>query len=159
MSQLRHTVGSPVGWLECWAADEAVVEIRFLDDESTVSPGAAPTSGVLARLAVQLGEYFDGIRQAFDVPLAPAGTAFQLAAWQVLRGIPFGSTITYAEQARRLQRPTAVRAVGGANSRNPLPIVVPCHRVVGASGRLVGFAGGLDRKAWLLDHERRHKPG
>lgn len=156
VSRTRHAVGTPIGWLDCCAVDGAVTEIDFLGhDAPTVGGRTAPT-GVLAELEVQLGEYFDGTRREFDVPLAPAGTAFQHEAWTVLRSIPYAATITYAEQARRLGRPRAVRAVGGANARNPLPIVVPCHRVVGASGQLVGFAGGLDRKAWLLDHERRH---
>lgn len=101
-----------------------------------------------------MDEYFAGRRQRFDLPLDPAGTAFQLAAWQVLRSIGYGQTITYGEQARRLGDPAKARAVGAANARNPLSIVVPCHRVVGASGALTGFAGGVDAKHWLLEFER-----
>jgi methylated-DNA-[protein]-cysteine S-methyltransferase len=101
----------------------------------------------------QLGEYFAGSRSEFDLVLDPVGTEFQRRAWTVLRGIPFGETISYGEQARRLGDPKASRAVGTANGRNPLSIVVPCHRVVGADGRLTGFGGGLSAKAWLLDHE------
>ena len=88
------------------------------------------------------------------MPLAPHGTAFQLAAWQALRTIPYGETVSYGEQARRLGDARKARAVGAANGRNPLPIVVPCHRVVGANGHLTGFGGGIECKAWLLDHER-----
>jgi methylated-DNA-[protein]-cysteine S-methyltransferase len=102
----------------------------------------------------QLGEYFDGDREEFDLPLDPTGSPFQHAAWAVLRTIPFGQTITYGEQARRLGDPGKARAVGAANGRNPLSVVVPCHRVIGSTGKLTGFAGGLDVKAWLLAHER-----
>lgn len=102
----------------------------------------------------QLDEYFAGSRQEFDLALDPAGTDFQLKAWTVLRAIPYGQTLSYGEQAAELGEPGAARAVGAANGRNPLSIVVPCHRVVAASGALTGFAGGLDTKAWLLDHER-----
>jgi methylated-DNA-[protein]-cysteine S-methyltransferase len=109
---------------------------------------------VLRRARQQLVEYFAGERIDFDLPLDPVGTPFQQRAWAVLRTIPYGTTITYGEQARRLGAPTAARAVGAANGRNPLSVVVPCHRVTGADGRLTGFAGGLDAKAWLLDHER-----
>jgi O-6-methylguanine DNA methyltransferase len=104
--------------------------------------------------AAQLTAYFERRRAAFDVPLAPHGTPFQRAVWQSLLAIPAGTTIGYAEQARRLGRPTAVRAVAGANGANRLAIVVPCHRVVGSDGRLTGYAGGVWRKRWLLDHER-----
>lgn len=132
-----------------------LAEIRFDDEAVDLVDVDDGESAVLAAAATQLGEYFAGHRRRFDLPLAPSGTTFQREAWQALCTIPYGDTITYGEQARRMGRPTAVRAAGGANARNPLPIVVPCHRVVGRSGTLVGFAGGLDRKAWLLEHERR----
>jgi methylated-DNA-[protein]-cysteine S-methyltransferase len=93
------------------------------------------------------------------VPLDPIGTDFQQAAWQVLRGIDYATTITYAEQARRLGDPNKARAVGAANGRNPISIIVPCHRVIGTSGALTGFAGGVDTKHWLLEFERRHAAG
>jgi methylated-DNA-[protein]-cysteine S-methyltransferase len=102
----------------------------------------------------QLVEYFAGTRQEFDLVLDPAGTDFQLRAWTALRTIPYGRTISYGQQAAQLGDPAAARAVGVANGRNPLSIVVPCHRVIGASGALTGFAGGLDTKAWLLAHEQ-----
>jgi methylated-DNA-[protein]-cysteine S-methyltransferase len=104
--------------------------------------------------AVQLDEYFAGDREAFDLALDPVGTEFQLRAWAELRQIPYGATISYGEQARRMGDSKAGRAVGAANGRNPLSVVVPCHRVVGAGGKLTGFGGGLTAKAWLLDHER-----
>lgn len=103
---------------------------------------------------LQLEEYFAGRRQQFDLPLRMAGTAFQQLVWRALVRIPFGTTITYAQLAGRIGRPGAARAVGHANSRNPLSIIVPCHRVIGADGALAGYAGGLNKKRWLLDLER-----
>jgi methylated-DNA-[protein]-cysteine S-methyltransferase len=118
------------------------------------SPAVARAEEHLDRAQAQLAQYFAGTRRDFDLDLDPAGTDFQLRAWQALRTIPYGRTISYGEQAAELGEPAAARAVGAANGRNPLSIVVPCHRVVAASGALTGFAGGLDTKAWLLDHER-----
>jgi len=101
----------------------------------------------------QLEEYFSGLRTTFDLPLDPPGTPFQRAAWEILRAIPFGHTMTYGEQAQRLGGANKARAVGAANGRNPVSIIVPCHRVIGADGSLTGFAAGVERKAWLLRHE------
>jgi methylated-DNA-[protein]-cysteine S-methyltransferase len=101
----------------------------------------------------QLAEYFAGARQQFEVPLKLAGTSFQLRVWQELAKVPFGTTITYAELAQRVGQSTASRAVGNANGRNPISIIVPCHRVIGASGKLTGYAGGVAKKKWLLDRE------
>ncbi len=108
----------------------------------------------------QLREYFDGARTTFTVPLAPVGTEFQHTVWTALRAIEFGTTSTYGEVAAAIGRPTAVRAVAAANARNPLSIVVPCHRVIGSSGRLTGYAGGVERKQFLLEQEARiaHAP-
>jgi methylated-DNA-[protein]-cysteine S-methyltransferase len=116
-------------------------------------PGAERSRAADARLApvlAQLREYFAGVRRGFDLPLKPAGTAFQLAVWTALRQIPYGETISYAELARRIGNPKAVRAVGLANGANPISIIVPCHRVIGADGRLVGYGGGLNIKERLL---------
>jgi methylated-DNA-[protein]-cysteine S-methyltransferase len=107
----------------------------------------------LADACRQLDEYLAGDRRAFDLPLSAAGSEFQRAVWDELVRIPYGETISYGELARRLDRPDASRAVGLANGRNPISIVVPCHRVIGASGKLTGYGGGLDRKRFLLDHE------
>ena len=101
----------------------------------------------------QLAEYFAGRRRTFALELAPVGTPFQMAAWRALQAIPWGRTRSYAQLAEAIGRPTAVRAVGGANGANPLPIVVPCHRVIAADGSIGGFSGGIDRKRWLLAHE------
>lgn len=115
---------------------------------------AGPDHPVLEEAARELDEYFAGHRTRFDVALNPMGTPFQLEVWRVLSSIPYGGTATYGEIATMLGRPNAARAVGAANGRNPLSIIVPCHRVVGADGSLTGFAGGIDAKRHLLDHER-----
>lgn len=102
----------------------------------------------------QLTEYFAGERQEFDVPMKLAGTPFQQQVWKALTQIPFGSTISYAELSNRIGKPTATRAVGHANGRNPISIIVPCHRVIGANGKLTGYGGGIENKEWLLDWEK-----
>jgi methylated-DNA-[protein]-cysteine S-methyltransferase len=117
-------------------------------------PGAVRGDEALAVVAAQLADYFAGRRLAFDLPLAPVGTPFQLKVWSALREIPYGRTTTYGEIATGLGQPTASRAVGLANGRNPIAVIVPCHRVIGADGSLTGFGGGLPRKRWLLEHER-----
>ena len=110
-------------------------------------------NAVLAETRRQLGDYFSGTRRHFDLPLAPRGTPFQLGVWRALSTIPYGATISYRELAERIGQPSAMRAVGAANGRNPLPIVVPCHRVIGADGSLTGFGGGLPTKRFLLQLE------
>lgn len=151
------TVDSPIGPLTLVASGGALVRVEMDGQAHSVPP--APDwvrdddDAVLAATRAQLEEYFAGQRTAFDLPLAPAGTPFQLRVWEELARIPYGTTISYGELAERVDSPGASRAVGLANGRNPLAIVVPCHRVIGASGRLTGYGGGLERKAWLLDHE------
>jgi methylated-DNA-[protein]-cysteine S-methyltransferase len=159
VSAWATTVRSPVGVLDLVADDDgAVTHLLFDLEQPWDSPwwslrhDPRPFDDVVA----QLEEYFAGERTLFDVPLAPRGTAFQRAAWDALRAIPYGRTSSYVAQARAIGRPSAARAVGAANGRNPIAIVLPCHRVVGASGSLTGYGGGLDRKRWLLEHERRH---
>jgi O-6-methylguanine DNA methyltransferase len=109
----------------------------------------------LSLLKQQLGEYFAGARREFSVPLAPQGTDFERRVWDYLQKIPFGQTRSYGQQARAISKPSASRAVGAANGRNDISILIPCHRVIGASGSLVGYGGGLERKKWLLNHERQ----
>ncbi|MBN8735637.1 MAG: methylated-DNA--[protein]-cysteine S-methyltransferase [Xanthomonadales bacterium] len=124
-----------------------------------VAPADAETSkSKLHAAARELDEYFAGTRQQFDVPLRPSGTPFQLEVWGALLAIPYGETVSYADIARRIRRPRAVRAVGAANGANPLSIIVPCHRVIGSHGDLTGYGGGLPAKRWLLAHERKHAP-
>lgn len=156
---------SPVGPLFAAVDGEgALVRLTFLDtadDEAselgrlTAADGAAPRRSPerCRAVAEQLAEYFAGRRREFDLPLAPRGTDFQRAVWSELVRVPYGSTISYGELAGRVGRARASRAVGGANNRNPLPIVVPCHRVIGADGSLTGYGGGLGRKRALLTLE------
>lgn len=151
MDEVTRVIPSPVGDVVLVASSTGLRRIDFADGTHRIV--ARASSVHLDDAERQLGEYFSGKRSVFDLVLEPVGTAFQLATWAVLRTIPFGVTITYGEQARAMGKPSAVRAVGGANGRNPLAIVVPCHRVVGSGGRLTGYAGGVDRKAWLLAHE------
>lgn len=147
---------SPVGPLLLAADDAALVAIEFPSSRHPVARGADWVEGdnaVLARTRVQLGEYFAGSRTTFELPLGPRGTEFQRGVWQALAGIPYGETISYAQLASRVGNPSAMRAVGAANGRNPLPIVLPCHRVIGADGSLTGFGGGLPTKQFLLELE------
>ena len=164
------TIPSPVGELTVAATERGVRYVLWENETRPIDiaddaidaadgdgDGADPAlaARILDAVRTQLDEYFAGERTEFDLPLDPIGTPFQLSAWQVLRTIPYGSTMSYGEQARTLGDPNKARAVGAANGRNPLSIIVPCHRVVGSNGSLTGFAGGIGAKAWLLDHERR----
>jgi methylated-DNA-[protein]-cysteine S-methyltransferase len=156
----RTTMATPVGELTLVASADGLRAVLWPGDRPSRVPIGATDGGgpaadaVLAATMRELTEYFDGSRAAFGLPLDPVGTRFQQQAWQVLRTIPYGQTITYGEQASRLGRAEKARAVGAANGRNPISIVVPCHRVVGSTGKLTGFAGGIDTKAWLLRHEQ-----
>jgi len=118
-------------------------------------PGDLRRPDRCAHVALQLREYFAGTRLGFDLDCAPAGTEFQRSAWLALQSIPFGQTSSYEQQAGLIGRPRAVRAIGAANGKNPIPIVLPCHRVIGKNGALVGFGGGLETKRFLLEHESR----
>jgi len=147
------TIDSPVGPLVLTSDGTALTGVLFgaeLDPTWSTEPCA-----VLDRAAAQLDEYFAGERTEFDLPLEPAGTPFQRSTWLALREIPYAETINYGQLALRVGNPKASRAVGLANGRNPISIVVPCHRVIGADGSLTGYGGGLDRKRLLLDLERR----
>ncbi len=150
---------SPVGQLTLIASDIGLRAVLWDDDEPgrvhlDSIPPARNSHPVLAAAVDQLLEYFAGARRDFSIPLDPVGTEFQQSVWEILESIPFGQTVTYGEIAERLGKPEASRAVGAANGRNPLSIIVPCHRVVGANGALTGFAGGVEKKAWLLGHEQ-----
>jgi len=153
-----HTrINSPVGPLVLAASDAGLHALEFAASRHPVRRDASwrevansDHHPVLRRAQDQLDEYFAGARRVFELPLAPQGTAFQRQVWTTLAGIPYGQTISYAELARRVARPLASRAVGGANGRNPLSIVLPCHRVIGANGSLTGYGGGLAVKQFLL---------
>jgi methylated-DNA-[protein]-cysteine S-methyltransferase len=143
-------VDSPIGPLGVSASETAVTRVRF-HARGLRADGSSP---LLDETARQLGEYFAGERTTFDLPLELSGTAFQVRCWRALATIPYGQTVSYGEQARRLGLgPDAARAVGAANGQNPLPVVLPCHRVIGANGSLTGFGGGLETKRFLLEHE------
>ena len=153
----RRCVDSPVGSLTLVASDHGLCAVLWPGDERidfAVEPSSAPDHPVLDAAAHQLDEYFAGRRTTFDLPLDLRGTPFQVSVWEALSEIPFGHTSTYGEQARRIGRPGSARAVGAANGRNPVSIVLPCHRIVGKDGSLTGFAGGLETKRFLLDHEQ-----
>ena len=143
------TVSTPIGDLQLVSDGQSLVKIAF-PGQHQQDEGASKADAALAAAARQLGEFFNGQRRHFDLPLAPSGTQFQREVWSQLAKIPYGEVRSYRDIAAAIGRPTAVRAVGAANGRNPLPIVVPCHRVIGADGSLTGFAGGLERKRQLL---------
>jgi methylated-DNA-[protein]-cysteine S-methyltransferase len=161
-SIVETLLSSPVGTLRLVATSHALVGVYFEQHRrapelfSRIDPEAAKQHSVLVQATRELTEYFAGSRRRFTVPLAPEGTEFQQAVWMGLREIPYGKIISYAELGHALGRSKASRAVGSANARNPLSIVVPCHRVIGASGKLTGYAGGVETKSWLLAHEQTH---
>ncbi|OWK30187.1 methylated-DNA--[protein]-cysteine S-methyltransferase [Sphingomonas dokdonensis] len=159
MTFATATIPSPTGDLTLIASDAGLVAILWDDDAAAqvrYAPRRADTHHlVIAATVRQLEEYFAGTRTAFDLPLDPVGTYFQRDVWRALLTIPYGETRSYADIARAIGRPTATRAVGAANGRNPLPIVTPCHRVIGSNGTLTGFAGGLPNKQLLLALEQR----
>lgn len=142
---------TPIGDLRLEADDEGLTRIEFHAVSSGSSDGPKP---VLRMAIQQLEEFFAGQRKTFDVPLALHGTPFQLEVWRALLRIPYGATTTYAAIANSIGRPAATRAVGAANGANPIPIIVPCHRVIGSNGSLTGFGGGIDVKRWLLNFEQ-----
>ncbi len=157
MADMRYSwEDSPVGRLLIAGDDAGLRFILFAEGRTPrgPEPGWREDRAALGDASRQLSEYFAGSRRTFDLPLAPSGTPFQLRVWSELRRIPYGETVSYGELARRVGCPNGSRAVGLANGANPLSIVIPCHRVVGAGGRLVGYGGGLPNKEWLLALER-----
>ena len=157
MTTFYTTFASPVGPLQLMSDGASLTGLHTDSDKHRPAiqsdwirdDNVAP----FAQTTAQLRAYFDGALTEFDLPLAPHGTAFQMTVWRELRNIRYGETISYAELARRIGRPTASRAVGHSNARNPISIILPCHRVIGADNSLTGYAGGLDRKRMLLAHE------
>ena len=149
MTTEQLSISSPIGDLTLVASDRGLCAV----DWGSTRVKRPLDNPVLRAAATQLDEYFAGTRRAFDLPLDLRGTLFQNRTWSALAEIPYGTTVSYGEQARRLGVPRAARAVGAANGSNPLPIVLPCHRVIGADGALTGYGGGLDVKRWLLAHE------
>jgi methylated-DNA-[protein]-cysteine S-methyltransferase len=160
-SREHAVVDSPAGPLTLVAADGLLAGLYMTEQrhlppsEAFGEPAEDPDGAPFAATAGQLREYFAGERTAFDLELAMYGTEFQRRVWTALRDIPYGQTVTYGQLADRLGQPSASRAVGLANGKNPIGIIVPCHRVVGADGGLTGYGGGIERKRFLLDHELR----
>jgi methylated-DNA-[protein]-cysteine S-methyltransferase len=147
-------VDSPIGRLSLYSDGEALTGLYLESREPPDEWRPGDHVPVLTAAAQQLKEYFTGVRRDFDLPLALHGTAFQCKVWEHLKDIPCGETWSYGQLARRIRQPTASRAVGLANGRNPISIVIPCHRVIGSDGSLTGYGGGLERKQWLLEHEK-----
>ncbi|MDD2693593.1 MAG: methylated-DNA--[protein]-cysteine S-methyltransferase [Candidatus Gracilibacteria bacterium] len=167
MQLFSQTIPSPIGNLFAIAKDDALILLDFCDSHeleekkrniqksfsSTIQEGE---NLILTQTKKELSEYFAGIRKTFSIPLEFYGTDFQEKSWQALRMIPYGETRNYLEQATMIGNPKAVRAIGGANHRNPIIIIIPCHRVIGKNKSLTGYAGGIERKKWLLEHERKY---
>ena len=159
------TINTPIGELNAVAVEEGLCILEFTDSKSFTNdlkqlelsqPGSISVeSKYFINLRTQLDEYFNGLRKEFTIPLIPQGTEFKKTVWSELLKIPYGSTLSYLEQASGMKKPESVRAVAGANGMNPICILIPCHRVVGSNGRLTGYSGGLHRKKWLLDHEKK----
>ena len=156
---LVTTVDSPIGPLTLMARDGRLTHLVMVDQAHAVAtpPGSRREDGFFTGVTAQLAEYFAGDRTAFDVPMTLEGTEFQRSVWAQLCAIPYGETISYGELARRVGNPKASRAVGLANGRNPVAVIVPCHRVIAADGSLGGYGGGTDRKVHLLELERSHR--
>ena len=141
---------SPIGPLRLVASDAGITTIGFDAHEQNMTTTRHP---ILIQCLDELKSYFEGKRHTFEVPLDIQGTIFQMAAWAALRNVPHGHSISYQVQSERIGRPRAYRAVANANAANPIPIIIPCHRIVRASGELGGYAGGVEKKAWLIAHE------
>lgn len=147
---------TPIGLLEITATDEAIISVKPTDHEENII-GDKTANDLARRCRVELEEYFDGKRKSFDLSLKLEGTDFQKRVWQQLEHIPYGETRTYGEIAKLIDKPKAVRAIGMANHNNPILILVPCHRVIGADGSLTGYAAGIEAKKYLLDFEGKNK--
>ena len=145
-------VSSPIGQLEIEASSSGISRIVFTDTPDK----PVKANAIIKQCKAELKEYFAGQRYRFDVPWDQRGTAFQRAVWQCLMDIPYGGIVSYRDIAQEIDNPKAVRAVGAANGKNPISVIVPCHRVIGSNGSLTGYAWGLERKTWLLKHEQTH---
>lgn len=156
MEPFQYTFHSPIGPLGLVSTEEQIIAIDF---DAADWQEERPLPDILQQCIEELEAYFAGSLRTFDFPLEQPGTPFQQTVWNQLLTIPYGSTITYMQLAHQIGNPKSIRAVGTTNGRNHIPIVVPCHRVIGSNGKLVGFGGGLWRKKWLLEHEQKHRYG
>lgn len=154
--RFKKYIDTPIGLLEVLTSEDALLAVTFVEEKAEDSPDAP---AILENACAQLKEYFAGERQSFDLPLLPDGTEFQKEVWNALLQVPFGRTSTYKKQSQSLGKPKAIRAVGTANGKNPIAVVIPCHRIVGSDGSLTGYASGLSRKDWLLKHEQKQTEG
>lgn len=155
MQELSYTYyQSPIGLIQIAGTDTYITQVHFVDNEDDYMPPTNLTP-ILTECLEQLIQFFNGNRREFDLPIHQTGTDFQHKVWSQLAAIPFGKTITYMDVAKRLGDPKSIRAAASSNGKNQVAVIVPCHRVVGSNQKLVGYAGGLWRKKWLLDHENK----
>jgi O-6-methylguanine DNA methyltransferase len=160
-SLVVYHIKTPLGWLRAGASEAGLSELLFADEEVQKDFKHAAHDPIITGhvaelfklLELELGAYFNGDLKGFSIPLNPQGTSFQKRVWQQLHEIPFGRTISYQLQAEQFGNPLAIRAIAAANGKNPIAIIIPCHRVLGKDGSLTGYAGGIERKRWLLRHE------
>lgn len=151
----KTTIKTSIGYLELTANQGSLVSVSFTE---IVVQSSEFQPDILKETALQLDEYFKGVRKEFNLYLQPAGTEFQQNVWEQVKKVPFGETVSYLDIAMQTGSKNNTRAVGLANGKNPIPIIIPCHRVIGSNGKLTGYAGGLERKKWLLQHELKHSP-
>ena len=154
MENIYHiTIDSPIGFLEISSDKQRILSVSFIanyNEPSTNQPN------ILKQAVKQLNEYFAGKRTIFDLPLSPKGTEFQQKVWEQVKMVSFGKTASYLEIANKTGTRNHTRAVGLANAKNPIPVIIPCHRIVGVNGKLTGYAGGIEKKRWLLQHELKY---
>lgn len=150
-------ITSPLGLTKIVGDEDGISQVTILNEELSSETETDIIPELLEDCVIQLQEYFEGTRTTFDIKLNPEGTEFQKSVWSLLNTIPYGKTISYLDLSKRLGNIKAIRAVANANGKNPLWIIVPCHRVIGSDGSLTGYAGGLHRKQWLLEHESPYK--
>lgn len=153
MKRYKGYHNSPIGILEIVCSEDRLISIMFVDKETQPND----SNLMLKKIITQLEQYFNGSRREFNIKISFEGTEFQKQVWNQLLNIPYGETTSYKDVAEKIENAKAVRAVGNANNKNKIPIIVPCHRVIGSNGKLTGYAGGLDKKQWLLNHEKAYK--
>ncbi len=149
---LHQTYNSPIGLLQLTASKTHLISLSF-EPHATTTENASIKNTVLEQCIQQLDAYFTKELREFTIPLQPEGTPFQVQVWNYIQKIPYGTTITYLQQAKAMQHEKAIRAIASANGKNPIPIIIPCHRIIGSNGTLSGYSGGIHNKSWLLSHE------